>query len=381
VDEANRLTLGGTRNGTIVHWPNGIEAKDEIRRQFHHVIDVAPTVLEAAGLPFPTIVNGILQEPLRGVGMNYSFNEPAAAERHETQYFEMLCNRGIYHKGWTAVTRHGIPWVVTGGGGKLADDVWELYDTTNDWSQAHDVAAEMPDKLAELQRLFGIEAARYNVLPLDARVAERFNSDLAGRPQSVRGNTQLLFGGMRRLQENAVINTKNHSHSVTADVDVPGAGADGVIIAQGGDFGGWSLYARERRLRYAYNFVGVQHSYVGSDTDLAPGNHQVRMEFAYDGGGLGKGATITLYLDGKPVGQGRVERTRLLVLDGRDHRDRQRRRRLRLPGLRTRQQRVRREGQLGADRPRQDRRRSRPPDLARRALPARDGKAVGVARL
>jgi arylsulfatase A-like enzyme len=300
---------GGTRNGTIVHWPNGIEAKDEIRRQFHHVIDVAPTVLEAAGLPFPTIVNGILQEPLHGVGMNYSFNDPAAAERRETQYFEMLCNRGIYHNGWTAVTRHGIPWVVTGGGGKLADDVWELYHTTNDWSQAHDVAAEMPDKLAELQRLFEIEAAKYNVLPLDARVAERFNSDLAGRPQSVRGNTQLLFGGMRRLQENAVINTKNHSHSVTAEIDVPGAGADGVIIAQGGDFGGWALYAHEGKLRYAYNFVGVQHSYVGSDTDLPPGNHQVRMEFAYDGGGLGKGATITLYLDGKPVGQGRVERT------------------------------------------------------------------------
>jgi arylsulfatase len=167
----------------------------------------------------------------------------------------------------------------------------------------------MPDKLAELQRLFEIEAAKYNVLPLDARVAERFNSDLAGRPQSVRGNTQLLFGGMRRLQENAVINTKNHSHSVTAEIDVPGAAADGVIIAQGGDFGGWSLYAHEGKLRYAYNFVGVQHSYIGSDTDLPPGIHQVRMEFAYDGGGLGKGATITLYLDGKPVGQGRVERT------------------------------------------------------------------------
>jgi hypothetical protein len=197
---------------------------------------------------------------------------------------------------------------VVGTSGKLSDDVWELYDT-QDWSQAHDLAAEMPDKLAELQRLFEIEAAKYNVLPLDDRVAERFNADLAGRPQTVRGNTQLLFGGMHRLQENAVINTKNHSHAVTAEVDLPDTGARGVIIAQGGDFGGWALYAHQGRLRYAYNFVGVQHSYVGSETALPAGTHQLRMEFAYDGGGLGNGATITLYLDGQPVGDGRVERT------------------------------------------------------------------------
>jgi arylsulfatase A-like enzyme len=189
---------GGTRNGTIVRWPARIQAKGEVRSQFHHVIDVAPTVLEAAGLPFPTMVNGVMQEPLHGVSMRYSFDDPAAAERHETQYFEMLCNRGIYHKGWTAVTRHRIPWQVVGTSGNLSDDVWELYDTTQDWSQAHDLAADMPDKLAELQRLFEIEAAKYNVLPLDDRVAERFNADLAGRPRTVRGNTQMVVAARQQ---------------------------------------------------------------------------------------------------------------------------------------------------------------------------------------
>jgi arylsulfatase A-like enzyme len=173
---------GGTRNGTIVHWPGGIEAKGEVRNQFHHVIDVAPTVLEAAGLPFPTLVNGVNQEPLHGFAMNYCFDDAMAAERHETQYFEMMCNRGIYHKGWTAVTKHATPWVIAGRRETIDEDVWELYDTTKDWSQARDLAAEMPDKLAELQRLFEIEATKYNVLPLDPRFGERFNPDLAGRP-------------------------------------------------------------------------------------------------------------------------------------------------------------------------------------------------------
>ena len=299
---------GGTRNGTIVHWPNRIQAKGELRHQFCHVIDVAPTVLEAAGLPFPTMVNGVLQEPFHGVGMTYSFDDPTAAERHETQYFELQCNRGIYHKGWTAVARHAIPWEAVGRSLNLDEDVWELYDTNSDWTQAHDLAAELPDKLAKLKRLFEIEAAKYNVLPLDPRATERFNPELAGRPQVVSGSTQLLFGGMHRIQENAFINIKNHSHSVTAEIEVPGDGAQGVIVAQGGDFGGWALYAHQGRLRYAYNFVGVHRSYIGADTELPTGTHQARMEFAYDGG-LGKGGTVTLYVDGSQVGQGRVERT------------------------------------------------------------------------
>jgi len=305
---------GGTRNGTIVHWPKGIKATGQLRSQFHHVIDVAPTILEVAGLPQPTLVNGVLQEPLHGVSMQYSFEDAKAAERHETQYFEMFCNRGIYHKGWTAVTRHGnLPWVLTGPQPPLKDDVWELYDTTKDWSQAHDLAQQMPEKVAELKRLFDLEASKYNVFPLDDRKGERANPDLAGRPTVVRGNTQVLFPGMRRVQENTVITTKNKSHSVTAEIEVPPSGAKGVIIAQGGAMGGWSLYAHEGKLKYLYNLLGVKQSGVTADTALPAGKHQARMEFAYDGGGLGKGATITLYVDGKKVGQGRVERTHMFI--------------------------------------------------------------------
>ena len=302
--------FGGTRNGTIIHWPKGIKAKGELRTQFHHVIDVAPTVLEAAGLPAPTFVNGVMQEPLHGVSMAYSFDDAKAAERHETQYFEMVCNRGIYHNGWTAVTRHGnLPWVVVGAQPPLSDDVWELYDTTKDWSQAHDLAAKMPEKVAEMKRLFDLEASKYNVFPLDDRKAERTNSDIAGRPTVVHGNTQLFFPGMRRLSENSVINLKNKSHSVTAELEIPESDANGVIIAHGGNMGGWSLYALNGKLRYHYNFLGLKHFEVTSTSALPSGKHQVRVEFAYDGGGLGKGATVTLYVDGDKVGEGRVERT------------------------------------------------------------------------
>ena len=305
--------FGGTRNGTIIHWPRGFKAKGEIRSQFHHVIDVAPTVLEVAGLPQPTMVNGVLQEPLHGVSMAYSFDDAKAAERHETQYFEMLCNRGIYHKGWTAVTRHGnLPWVVVGAQPPLSEDVWELYDTTKDWSQSTDLAKKMPEKVAELQRLFELEASKYNVFPLDDRKAERTNPDLAGRPVVVKGNTQLLFPGMRRMQENVIINTKNKSHSVTAEIEVPDSGAKGVIVAQGGSMGGWALYSHEGKLKYFYNFLGMVHTAVTATSKLPAGKHQVRMEFTYDGGGIGKGATVALYGDGKKVGEGRLERTTAL---------------------------------------------------------------------
>jgi arylsulfatase A-like enzyme len=306
--------FGGTRNGTIVHWPNGIAAKDELRSQFHHVIDVAPTVLEVAGLPAPVSVNGVQQMPLHGVSMAYSFDDAAAAERHETQYFEMFGNRGIYHQGWTAVTKHKTPWILVGGDTPaFDDDVWELYDTTTDHSQARDLAKEHPDKLHELQRLWLIEATRYGVLPLDDRAAERINPDLAGRPTLIKGNSQTLFGGMGRLSENSMINIKNTSHAVTAEVVVPDAGAEGVIVAQGGSIGGWSLYAAGGRPTYCYNLLGIQRFYVQGDDPLPAGQHQVRMEFAYDGGGMGKGGAVSLYVDGAKVGDGRVDATAALI--------------------------------------------------------------------
>jgi arylsulfatase len=298
---------GGTRNGTIVHWPGGIDAKGEVRPQFHHVIDVAATVLDAAGLPEPTFVHGVQQMPLHGVSMRPSFDDAGAPEVRETQYFEMFCNRGIYHEGWTACTRHSTPWVMAEPP-PLDQDVWELYEP-GDWTQAHDVAAENPEKLAKLQTLFLIEAAKYDVLPLDDRRVERFNPDLAGRPQLVRGTRQILFGGMGRLTENSVVVTKNKSFALTAEVDVPDNGANGVIIAQGGAFGGMSVYATEGRPAFCYNLFGLERFKVYGDEPLAPGTRQVRVEFAYDGGGLGKGGTATLFVDGEKVGETRVDAT------------------------------------------------------------------------
>jgi arylsulfatase A-like enzyme len=303
---------GGTRNGTIVHWPNGIEAKGEVRPQFHHVIDVAPTVLEVAGLPHPQFVNGVQQAPIEGTSMAYSFRDAVAADGHETQYFEMFVNRGIYHKGWTAVTRHSTPWVMQSDLPAFDDDVWELYGP-DDWSQARNIAGENPDELRELQRMFMIEATKYNVLPLDDRRVERFNADLAGRPQLIRGNTQVLFGGMGRLTESSVVVIKNKSHSVTGEIDVPESGANGVIVAQGGAFGGWSLYLHEGKPAYCYNLFGLQRFKVYGDDVVPAGVHQVRMEFGYDGGGLAKGGDVTLFLDGAAAGKGRVEGTQPMI--------------------------------------------------------------------
>ncbi len=310
---------GGTRNGTIVHWPKGIKGKAEIRSQFHHVIDVAPTILEVAGLPQPVFVNGVQQHPIEGVSMAYSFNDAKAAEQHETQYFEMFGNRGIYHKGWTAVTRHKTPWLLMGEKTPaFDDDTWELYDTTKDWTQAKNLAKQMPEKLHELQRLWLIEATRYNVLPLDDDLAKRLNSDTAGRPQLIKGNSQILFGSMGRLSENSVLNIKNKSHSVTAEIVVPATGVEGVIIAQGGNIGGWSLYAKGGKLKYCYNLLGIQQFYAESAAALPSGQHQVRMEFAYAGGGLGKGGTVTLYVDGKKVGEGKVAATAAMIFSADD---------------------------------------------------------------
>ncbi len=298
---------GGTRNGTIVHWPKGIKAKGEIRSQFHHVIDIAPTVLEVAGLPHPTVVDSVQQMPLHGSSMVYSFDDAKAADRRETQYFEMFVNRGIYHKGWTAVTRHSTPWVV-GALPPYDDDVWELYGP-DDWTQSKNIAKENPAKLHDLQRLFLIEATKYNVLPLDDRRVERFNADLAGRPQLIHGESQLLFGSMGRLSENSIVILKNKSYSITAQIVVPDEGAEGVIVHQGGRFGGWSFYAKDGKLTFCYNCFGWKVFIIRADAPLPAGNHQVRMEFEYDGGGLGKGGKVTLYVDGKKAGEGRLDMT------------------------------------------------------------------------
>ncbi|HSZ37046.1 MAG TPA: arylsulfatase [Acidimicrobiales bacterium] len=305
---------GGTRNGMVLHWPGGIEARGEIRDQFHHVIDVAPTLLDVAGIPEPTFVHGVMQHPMEGISMRYCFDDAAAGERRSTQYFECMGNRGIYFKGWTACTKHRTPWETTGMP-PFDDDTWELYGP-DDWTQARNLASSDPGQLAHLQRLWLIEATRHNVLPLDDRSVERFLASLAGRPELVTGSSQILFPGMRRLSESSVIAVKNRSHSVTAEVEVPEEGAAGVVIAQGGAFGGWSLYAVSGELRYCHNLAGLRRDVVGSATAVAPGVRQLRMEFVADGPGLGIGGTVTLFADGAPIGDGRLEATVPLVYSG-----------------------------------------------------------------
>ena len=260
-------------------------------------------------------MHGVQQRPYEGVSMGYTFDDAQAADRHQTQYFEMFVNRGIYHQGWTAVTRHSTPWDQGKPLPPIEDDVWELYGP-EDWTQAHDLAAEDPARLAHLQQKFLLEASKYKVFPLDDRRIERFNSDLAGRPTLIRGNSQVLFEGMGRLTENVVLNVKNKSHAVTADLTVPDGGANGVIVAQGGAFGGWSIYLHEGLPAYCYNLFGMQRTNVHSDQAVPAGDHQVRLEFTYDGGGLGKGATADLYLDGTQVATGRIDATVPLAFSG-----------------------------------------------------------------
>jgi arylsulfatase A-like enzyme len=306
---------GGTRNGTIVHWPAGIEERGGLRSQFAHVIDVAPTILEVAGLPEPTMVNGVQQSPMEGTSMVYSFADPNADERHDLQYFEMFGNRGIYHKGWSAVTKHRTPWLMVGATvPAFDDDVWELYDgSSGDYSQARDLAADQPAMLAKLQRLWLIEAVKYNVVPMDDRLVERAVPEIAGRPTLIHGTSQLFFPGMGRLSENSVVSIKNKSFSVTAEVDVPDEGANGVLIAQGGRFGGWAVYNKQGKLKFVYNVLGIQEFAIEADLPVPAGVHQVRAEFAYDGGGLAKGGDVTLYYDGSAVGTGRVGATQPMI--------------------------------------------------------------------
>jgi arylsulfatase len=260
-------------------------------------------------LPEPVLVHGVTQQPIEGVSMAYSFDQADAPERHHTQYFEVLGNRGIYHKGWTAVAAHNPP-----GAGwphrTLDEAIWELYDTNTDWTQAHDLAREHPDKLFELQRLFLIEAARHNMLPLNDRVAELADPDRAGRPVLARTHRQRLYRGVGRLNAFSVISVKNKSHRVTAEVHVPPEGCEGV--AQGGFPGGWSIYIKEGRPKYCYNFYGIDLFHVEGSEPLPEGTHRVRMEFEYDGGGTAKGGNVTLFIDDHAVGEGRVERTQPL---------------------------------------------------------------------
>ena len=303
---------GGTRNPLVVHWPGGIEAGGEVRSQWHHVNDVAPSVMEAANLPFPETVDGVAQEPFEGVSMVYSFDDADAEDRHTTQYFEIFGNRAIYHEGWVAAARHRVPWLPVQH--SLEEDSWELYHVAEDFSQAHDLAAENPDQLEELQALFLEQATKYDVLPLDDRSYERFNPAIAGRPDLMGDRRSLtIYPGMDGLMENAFINVKNRSHSITAQIDVTGRG-EGVIMCQGGRFAGWALYMKGGKLYYVHNWFGRERYTVASPSVLPPGEHTVKYVFTYDGGDTpGAGGTGALFVDDEQVAEGRIDRTVGLV--------------------------------------------------------------------
>jgi arylsulfatase A-like enzyme len=302
-------SYGGTRNGMVVHWPKGVKAKGEVRSQWHHVIDVAPTILEAAGLPEPKLVDGIPQAPIEGVSMLRSFNDAKAKDNHLTQYFEIFGNRALYHDGWLAGTLHRAPWEMTPRA-TLDKDVWELYDTRSDFSLVNDLAAKNPAKLKEMQALFLKEAEKYNVLPIDDRLMERINPTTAGRPDLMAGRTSLIvYEGMTGISENAFINAKNRSHAITAEVTIPSKGASGVILAQAGRFGGWSLYLKDGRPTYTYNFLGLERFTVAATEPVPAGKATIRFEFAYDGGGIGKGGMGTILVNGRKVAEGRIGRT------------------------------------------------------------------------
>ncbi|MBI5247899.1 MAG: sulfatase-like hydrolase/transferase, partial [Desulfomonile tiedjei] len=305
---------GGTRQGLVIHWPKRIKAKGELRKQWHHVIDIAPTILEAVGLPQPRIVNGIGQRPMEGVGMLYSFDDPEAADRHLVQYFEIIGNRGVYCDGWFAGTVHMDPWA-KGPRHGLQEDVWELYHVAEDFSMAHDLSAKYPEKLKELQSLFLSEAVKYKVLPIDDRREERFNPKLAGRPDLMGGRTSItVYEGLGFLPENDFINTKNTSFEIVAEVEDKDGATNGVIISQGGRFGGWSFYIRDDKPIYIYNFLGLESFAVSSHAALPKGKSTVKLDFAYDGKPeLGGGGTATLYINGERVGSGRIDKTHLAI--------------------------------------------------------------------
>ena len=300
---------GGTKVGMAVHWPRGIKTKGGQRSQFHHVIDVAPTILEAAGLPEPKVVNGVKQRPMDGVSMMYSFDNAKAKERHTTQYFEMFGNRGIYHDGWFARTIHNAPWERHPRRG-LTEDIWELYDTVSDFSLVNDLSKKHPKKLAEMRALFLKEAKHNQVLPIDDRTIERLSPIVAGRPDLMGGRTSLtLAEGMTGMTENVFLNIKNRSKTITAEVEVPKDGGNGAIIVQGGRFGGWALYVKNGVHAYDYNFLGLQRFTVAAKEKLRPGKSTIRFEFDYDGGGIAKGGMGKLYVNGKKVAEGRIDRT------------------------------------------------------------------------
>jgi arylsulfatase A-like enzyme len=295
--------FGGTRNGMAMAWPARIKDKGGIRTQFHHVIDIVPTILQAAGLPQPVMVNGVAQRPIEGVSMAYTWDDANAPGRRETQYFEMFGSRAIYHDGWIASAPPvQAPWDLTLE--KRPTDVmngfhWQLYDLTKDWTQADDLAKQMPDKLRDLEQLFTMEGAKYGVFPLDDSRLTRF---ISNKPSYAPGRTLFTYSGeisnVPFPGAGGAPSLLNRSYTITAEIDVPQRGAEGMLVTDGGRFGGYGFYLLGGRPVFTWNLLQLERIKWQGQSALAPGKHTLEFDWQYDGPGLGKGGTGTLKVDG-----------------------------------------------------------------------------------
>jgi len=304
--------FGGSRNGVVISYPKMMKQKGEVRSQFHHVIDIVPTILELCGVPAPTKVNGVDQKPMDGVSMAYSFNDANVKSTHTTQYFELVANRAIYHDGWVACTTpFRVPWVNMGGSTKYPsrDFKWELYNVAEDYSESDNLADKNPDKLKELQALFYAEAQKNNVFPLNSDMGERI--DPSTRPSLTKGRTNFVYyDGTVRIPEGSAPDFKNKSWTITANVNTQ-AKSQGILATMGGYFGGFALLVKDNKPIFIYRATNQPQWIVTvqGPQALSTGEHKIAMDFVYDGGGVGKGANLVLSVDGKQVAQKRIERT------------------------------------------------------------------------
>jgi arylsulfatase A-like enzyme len=302
--------FGGTRNPMIVSWPARIKDKGGLRTQFLHTIDIVPTLYEFCGITVPTELNGVQQKPIEGVSFAFTFDDAEAKSLRKTQYFELGCNRGLYHDGWMASSPSFVPWDPNRSSFDLDKAPWELYKIDEDFSQAKDLAEQYPEKLRELQDLWWVEAAKYNVLPLDWRAAIRMNAELMGRPSLIAGRTEMTYyPGTIGIPDAASPPMCNKSWTITADIELPGDNANGMIVTHGGLEGGYGLYLRDGKPTFVYNFLGMERPTLTAKDALPKGKVQLVVDFVYDGGGMGKGGEITMTANGKKIAGGRLERT------------------------------------------------------------------------
>ncbi|MEH2407310.1 arylsulfatase [Nostoc sp.] len=299
--------FGGTRNPLVIAWGNQIKNQGGLRSQFHHVIDITPTILEATGITTPTQVNGVKQQKIEGTSLVYTFDNSDVPSHHQTQYFEMLGNRAIYDQGWVAAARHPrLPWQGTINA-DFEQDPWELYNIEEDFSEANNLAAENSEKLEKLQKLFLSEARKHKVLPLDDRLSERF--DVRSRPSLAAGRAKFTYyPGTVPIPEGSAPSLKNRSFTITADIEIPENGAEGVLLTQGGRFAGWGFFLEDGKPTYVYNFANTERYIIQSPEKLSPGKAKIGFDFDYDGG-IGAGGTGKLLINDQQVAQGRIEKT------------------------------------------------------------------------